>query len=118
KDYTEDQLLQLAASFPLDFEPGARWKYSNTGYVVLGILIGKVTGRFYGDLLKERVFEPLGMDTARIITEPDIVHHRAAGYRLVKGQLKNQEYVSPSLNTTADGSLYLTVHDLVKWDAA
>src|SRR6266581_5537138 len=58
------------------------------------------------------------MNTARVISEADIVPNRAAGYRLVKGALKNQEWVSPSLNTTADGSLYFTVLDLAKWDAA
>ncbi len=118
KDYTEDELLRFAVSMPLDFPPGEKWSYSNTGYVVLGILVGKVAGRFYGDLLRERVFVPLGMETACIISEADIVQNRAAGYRLVKGELKNQEWVSPSLNTTADGSLYLTVLDLAKWDEA
>ena len=58
------------------------------------------------------------MSTARIISETDIVPNRAAGYRLVNGQLKNQNWVSPSLNTTADGALYLTVYDMAKWDAA
>ncbi len=54
----------------------------------------------------------------RIISEADIVPNRAAGYRLVESQLKNQEWVSPSLNTTADGALYLTVNDLAKWAVA
>src|SRR6202040_2387348 len=58
------------------------------------------------------------MSTARIISEADIVPNRAAGYRLVKGEIKNQEWVSPLLNTTADGSLYFSVRDLAKWDAA
>jgi hypothetical protein len=58
------------------------------------------------------------MTTTRIISEQDIVPNRAAGYRLVKGVIKNQEWVSPSLNTTADGALYFTVLDLAKWDAA
>jgi CubicO group peptidase (beta-lactamase class C family) len=58
------------------------------------------------------------MQTARIISEADIVINRAAGYRLVKGELKNQEWVSPGMNTTADGSLYLTIYDMAKWDAA
>ena len=84
---------------PLDFKPGTRWSYSNTGYVMLGILVRQVSGKFYGDVLKERVFGPLGMPTARIISEADIVH-RAAGYRLEHGQLKNQEWVAPMLNTT------------------
>lgn len=52
------------------------------------------------------------------MSEADIIPNRSSGYRLVKGQLKNQEYVSPSLNTTADGSLYFSVLDLAKWDAA
>ena len=90
---------------------------SNVGYVTLGILIGKVTGRFYGDFLQQRIFKPLGMNTARIINEADIVPNRAAGYRLVRGELKNQEWVAPSLNTTADGSLYPTVYEMAKWDA-
>src|SRR5262249_52446745 len=54
----------------------------------------------------------------RIISEADIIPNRAAGYRLVKGELKNQEWVSPTLNTTADGSLYFSTLDLAKWDAA
>ena len=118
RDYTEDELLKLAKAIPLAFQPGEKWQYSNVGYITLGILIGKVTGKFYGDFLRERIFTPLGMTTARIITEADIVPNRAAGYRLVKGELKNQEWVSPSLNTTADGSLYLTTLDMAKWDAA
>jgi CubicO group peptidase (beta-lactamase class C family) len=77
-----------------------------------------VTGKFYGDFLQERIFRPLGMSTTRIITEADVVPNRAAGYRLVKGQVRNQEWVSPTMNTTADGSLYFTVLDVAKWDAA
>jgi D-alanyl-D-alanine carboxypeptidase len=118
RDYTEDELLKRAAAIPLAFQPGERWSYSNLGYVTLGILIGKVSGKFYGDLLAERVFKPLEMSTARIISESDIVPNRAAGYQLVNGILKNQAWVSPAMNTTADGSLYLTVLDMAKWDAA
>jgi CubicO group peptidase (beta-lactamase class C family) len=118
RDYTEDELFQRIKTIPLAFQPGEKWSYSNIAYVMLGILIHKVSGKFYGDFLQERVFKPLGMSTARIISEADIVPNRAAGYRLVNGQLKNQSWVSPSLNTTADGALYLTVYDMAKWDAA
>lgn len=118
RDYTEDELLKRAQAVPVDFRPGERWQYSNLGYVTLGILIRRVTGKFYGDFLQERIFRPLGMTTARVITEADIVPNRAAGYRLVNGELKNQNWVSPSLNTTADGALYLTALDMAKWDAA
>jgi CubicO group peptidase (beta-lactamase class C family) len=115
RDYTEDELVRLAAGLPPGFEPGRRWSYSNTGYVLLGAIIHRVTGRFYGDLLRERVFGPLGMRTARVISEADIVPNRADGYRLVNDSVKHQEWVSPTLNTTADGSLYLTVRDLAAW---
>ena len=118
RDYTEDELLASFKTAPLDFEPGSSWNYSNAGYVVLGILIRKITGKYYGDFLKEKIFEPLQMTTARVISEADIVPNRAAGYRLVKGELKNQDWVSPSTNSTADGSLYFSILDLVTWDAA
>jgi CubicO group peptidase (beta-lactamase class C family) len=117
-DYTEDELYKKIAEMPMDFKTGEDWAYRNTNYVLLGILIHRLTGQFYGDFLQERVFKPLAMTRTRIISEEDIIPRRAAGYRLVKGELKNQEWVSPSLNSTADGALYFTVEDLQKWDAA
>ena len=77
---------------------------------------GRVSGRFYGALLRDQVFDPLGMTTAQVISEEDIVPNRAAGYRLVDEQPKNQEWVAPKLNTTADGSLYLSLQDLIALD--
>ena len=118
RDYTEDQLLDFFKKAKLAFEPGEGWDYSNVGYVMLGIMIRKVTGKFYGDFLQERIFRTLGMNTARVISEADIVPNRAAGYRVVAGEIKNQEWVSPSTNSTADGSLYFSILDLAKWDAA
>lgn len=118
KDYTEPQLLSIFERLPLNFPPGQKWSYSNTGYVILGVLIHKVTGQFYGDFLHDRIFQPLGMNSTRIISEADIVPNRASGYRLVKGALKNQEWVSPTLNTTADGALYTNVLDMAAWDGA
>jgi CubicO group peptidase (beta-lactamase class C family) len=117
-NYTEDELFKKFSGWPLDFPPGSKWSYSNSGYVILGILIHKVTGQFYGDVLQERIFRPLGMTSTRIISEADIIPNRAAGYRLVNGEIKNQEWVSPSLNTTADGALYTNVVDMSKWDAS
>ena len=118
RDYTEEEILRRAKEIPVAFKPGEKWQYSNLGYVTLGILIGKVTGKFYGDFLQERIFKPLGMTTARVLNEADIIPNRAMGYRLVQGQLKHQEWVSPTINTTADGSLYMTALDMIKWDEA
>ncbi len=58
------------------------------------------------------------MSETRIISEDDIVPRRVAGYRIVHGEIKNQEWMAPSLNTTADGSLYITMLDLGKWNTA
>jgi len=118
KDWTEDELLKVVEGIPLAYPPGTKWDYSNLGYLTLGILIHRVTGEFYGDFLQQRIFQPLEMKTTRIISEADIVPNRASGYRLVKGELKNQEWVAPMVNTTADGSLYFSILDLAKWDAA
>jgi CubicO group peptidase (beta-lactamase class C family) len=117
-EYTDGDLLRAFAAPPLDSPPGTAYRYSNTGYALLGLVIERVSGRFYGDLLADRVFRPLGMESTRVISERDIVRHRAAGYRLADGTLQNQEWVSPSLNRLADGSLYVTALDLARWDAA
>ena len=118
EDYTEGEMLKMITAQPLGFAPGEKWNYSNLGYVTLGILIHRVTGEFYGEFLQERIFGPLGMKSTRIINEADIIPNRAAGYVLKDGVLKNQEWVSPSVNTTADGSLYFTAEDIAKWDEA
>lgn len=118
RDYTEDQMLGLLRRYPLAFQPGEKWAYTNAGYALIGVIIHRVSGRYFGDLLKQYVFGPLAMETARIISEPDIVPNRAAGYRLEKGEWKNQDWVAPSFNTTAAGSLHISILDLVKWDAA
>ena len=117
-DFTEDELLKKIEGLPREFEAGEQWNYRNTNYVLLGFLIHKVTGKFYGDYLLERIFKPLGMTSTRIISEADIIPQRAAGYQWVKGELKNQDWVSPTFNSTADGALYFNILDLAKWDAA
>jgi CubicO group peptidase (beta-lactamase class C family) len=116
RDYTEDELRLAFYQLPLEFAPGARWHYSNTGYVLLGILVRRVSGQFYGDVLAQRVFKPLGMTTARVISEDDIIAHRSAGYRLSGGEVKTQEWYAPTVNTTADGSLYLSLRDYLAWE--
>jgi CubicO group peptidase (beta-lactamase class C family) len=118
RDYTEDELLKMITAQRLAFAPGDRWSYSNLGYVTLGILIHKVSGEFWGAFLQQRIFAPLAMKHTRVISEADIIPNRAAGYVLKNGALKNQLWVSPTVNNTADGSLYFTVEELAKWDEA
>lgn len=118
KDFTEDEMVKKIETLPIEFKPGDDWNYRNTNYALLGVLIHKVSGQFYGDYLHDKVFAPLGMVSTRIISDRDIIPGRAAGYEISGGQLKNQQWLAPSLNATADGTLYFNVVDLQKWDRA
>lgn len=126
KDYSDDELLKLIYAAKPDFAPGQRWSYSNPGYMTAGIIVGKVSGQHYSELLQERVFKPSGMNSARRLSHIDLVSDRAAGYELVReGEgkdaplvLKNQDWVSVTLNSTADGSLQMSVLDFARWDGA
>lgn len=117
-DFTEDELVTKIETLPIEAAPGEKWNYRSTNYALLGVLVHKVTGKPYYEFLGERVFKPLGMTSTRLISDREIIPNRAAGYEIDNGQLKNQEWVSPTFNSTADGTLYFNVLDLAKWDAA
>lgn len=109
---------QLVAHFrdkPLDFEPGTQWKYSNSGYEVLGWLIEKVSGQNYADFLEQNIFKPLAMNDSGYDSNAAIMPHRASGYTNAKGKLQNAGYVDMSVPYSA-GSLYSTTHDLLRWE--
>jgi CubicO group peptidase (beta-lactamase class C family) len=117
-DFTEEDLVEKVEALPIDFAPGEQWSYRNTNYLLLGFLIHKITGEPYADYLKETIFKPWYMTSTRLINEKDIIPNRASGYQLVARQLKNQDWVSPTFNSTGDGALYFNVLDLAKWDEA
>jgi len=118
-DFTEDDLAKKIEALPIEWAPGEKWDYRNTNYALLGIIIHKITGMPYAEFLGERIFKPLGMSSTRLISDRDIILNRAAGYEIDgNGELKNQEWVSPTFNSTADGTLYFNVIDLAKWDDA
>lgn len=117
-DFTEDELVNKIEGLPIEFKPGDKWDYRNTNYVLLGVIIHKVTGQFYADYLEERIFKPLGMSSTRLISEADIIPNRSSGYEHKGEILQNQAWVSPTFNSTADGALYFNVLDLAKWDQA
>jgi len=118
RDFTEEELVQKVSKLPLEADPGKVWDYRNANYLLLGAVIRSVTGRFHGDVLQEDIFERLEMTSSRVISDQEIVPNRAAGYNRKEGKLYNQEWVSPTFNSTADGTLYLTVRDIEKWDHA
>ena len=118
KDYTEEELVRLAAAQPLLFDPGDSESYSGTGYTLLGVIIHRVTGEFYGDVLRDRIFRPLDMRAARVNSDTAIVPNRAAGYHFEHGTLKNRDSTSPSLSATADRGLSFSGRDLLQWAVA
>jgi CubicO group peptidase (beta-lactamase class C family) len=118
KDYTEEELVRLAAAQPLLFGPGENESYSGTGYTLLGIIIHRVTGQFYGDFIRDHIFLPLDMGAARVNSDAAVVPNRSAGYYFDHGTLKNRDWTSASLSATADRGLCFSARDLVQWAIA
>jgi CubicO group peptidase (beta-lactamase class C family) len=100
------------------FEPGTRWAYSNSGYVLLGLVVERASGRRFSAFLKERIFEPLGM-AATVAHEPgrDDIAERAYGHTFEGGGWRETDQ-SPTSATLGDGGIYSSVADLLKWDEA
>ncbi len=113
--HTHEEEVALFRDKPLVFEPGSQYAYSNSNYEVLGTLIEQVSGRSYGDLLKERLFQPLGMVNSGLDTEELILPRRAQGYQ--QGQSGLEHARSESLTVPwAAGGLYSTTGDLLCWE--
>lgn len=113
--YKPDAFLKTFSEMPLDFEPGSKFSYSNSGYFLLGAIIEKVTGKSYADVLTENILVPLQLkDTGYDLSGP-ILPKRAAGYEKQGAGYVNTPYLDMSIPYAA-GSLYSTVEDLYKWD--
>jgi len=113
-DHSPRDLIQLVANTPLDFTPGEKYSYSNTGYVVLGMVIEKLSGRKYGTFVRERIFEPLDMRDSRFNDQSAIVPNRARGYTFSNFVLENADFTSSS-NPYAAGGLLSSAADMAKW---
>jgi CubicO group peptidase (beta-lactamase class C family) len=100
---------------PLDFAPGEKWSYSNSGYVLLGYLIEKIAGVSYEKFLRENIFTPLGMQDSGYDSNSSVIAHRAAGYVPGKDGLENAGFVNMTIPFAA-GALYSTTGDLLKWE--
>ncbi|HEU4779778.1 MAG TPA: serine hydrolase, partial [Steroidobacteraceae bacterium] len=102
---------------PLEFAPGARYSYTNSGYVVLGSILEKASGRTYAQLLQELIFTPLGMRDTGLDANGPTRPKLALGYRPDGVRNARAEDVDPSWLHAA-GGIYSTVEDLLKWDRA
>lgn len=116
-DRTPEQVIELTRDMPLEFEPGAKFAYNNTGYVILGYIIEKVSGETYTGYLNAHIFTPLGMKHSGYDDTTTLLPNRAAGYGVENGVWTNAPYISMTLPHAA-GSLYSTLDDLLIWEEA
>jgi D-alanyl-D-alanine carboxypeptidase len=116
-DRTPQEIIKLTQDLPLEFEPGTAFTYDNTGYILLGYVIEKVTGHSYSQYLKDNIFDPLGMNSTGYDSAGAIIPRRASGYALHDDRWDNAAYFAMSLPFAA-GALYSTVDDLLRWEEA
>lgn len=114
---TVESLIARFRDRPLDFKPGENWKYSNSGYALLGYVIEKVSGESYENFLRKNIFESLGMTNTGYDHPEEIVKRRARGYAPRGEGLVNAAYIDMTIPFAA-GGLYSTVGDLFIWDQA
>jgi len=116
KPRTPEELIALFKDKPLGFEPGAGYHYSNSGYVVLGKIIERASGRSYYDYVREKIFLPLGMKESGVGGDDHDAPVLAVGSMQGRdGRLVRAPVIHPSLGYSA-GAFYSTVEDLLKWD--
>ena len=112
-----EELVVNLCSKELDFEPGTKYNYSNSGYVILGAIIEEVTGKKYEDVLKENIFIPLKMTNSGYDHNSEIIENRASGYDKTMEGFIHSRYIDMSIPFSA-GALYSTVNDMFLWDQA
>jgi len=117
RELPDEELVALWKDEPLDFEPGTRWSYSNSGYYLLGMVIAKVTGESYAEYLHEAFLEPLHLTRTRYDSNRDVIPNRAQGYAFEENVFLNDGLLGMS-QPGAAGALMSTAGDLVRWQQA
>lgn len=115
--FTPTEFINEFSEMDLEFTPGERFNYSNSGYFLLGVLIEKISGKTYEQMLQEKIFKPLNMKDSGYDHHATILKNRATGYEKNGGEFENSKYIDMSIPYAA-GSLYSTVEDLYLWDKA
>jgi CubicO group peptidase (beta-lactamase class C family) len=111
------EMISFVAEKQLDFSPGTKWAYSNTGYILLGMIVEKVSGQSYADFLKSNIFEPLRMTNSGYDRAADVVKERASGYEINDGGVTNADFIDMRIPYAA-GGIYSTVEDMYRWNEA
>lgn len=118
-DLVPDSLVAIFAGEPFDFKPGDQWSYSNSGYALLGVIVEKLSGKAYGQYLRDEFFTPLGLEGTVYCDQAPIIKHRAQGYDVEPpdGHFSNASPLSMT-QPYAAGALCSTVTDLAAWTRA
>ena len=117
KDMTPAEIIAMSKDKPFEFSPGERWNYNNSGYVMLGAIIEKATGKTYEGFLREAIFTPLGMKNSGYDRTERVIPRRVPGYHKDNDGFVNAPYLSMT-QPYAAGSLYSSVDDLAVWNDA
>ncbi len=117
KDFTVKELVDFFKDKPMQFEPGRNWAYNNSGYILLGAIIEKASGKTYEEFVTERIFKPLAMKGSSYGSTERIIPRRVPGYQTGKEGVINAPYLSMT-QPYAAGSLLSTVDDLAVWSDA
>lgn len=115
KDMEVKKLIDVFKDQPFDFDPGEKFLYNNSGYILLGAIIEKVSGQKYADFVKKRIFDKAGMVNSIYGEASLVIKNRARGYSITGNGAMNSSYISMTLPYAA-GSLLSTVDDLYKWN--
>lgn len=115
-DTTARHIMDTWAKKPLDFDPGTRWQYSNTNYVIAGAIVEKITGHPLFDLLKQKIFDPLGMKTPMDTDQSGLAPTDAVGYFRYASSPPHPETKEGKGWLSAAAELSMTVEDLLRWD--
>lgn len=117
KDMTPKQIIDMFKNEPMDFEPGEKFLYNNSGYILLGYIIEVVSGQTYEEFVQEHIFNKLGMSSSSYGSMVRLVPNRASGYSQAENGYQNADYLSLTLPYAA-GSLMSSTDDLLKWQNA
>jgi CubicO group peptidase (beta-lactamase class C family) len=116
-DMKPEEVINMFKNLPMEFAPGTKYNYNNSGYFLLGYIIEKVSGKTYQQYIEENFFKPLGMTSSLYGSDSKIVRNRASGYQPDGDGVKNADMMSMTLPYSA-GSIQSTVEDLFKWNQA
>ncbi|MCU0410359.1 MAG: serine hydrolase [Bacteroidales bacterium] len=117
QDLKPEEAINTFRNLPMEFAPGTKWNYNNSGYFLLGYIIEKVSGKTYQEYIDENFFKPLGMTGSCYGSDSRIIKNRASGYQHGKDGVQNADFLSMLLPYSA-GSIQSTVEDLYRWNQA